>query len=47
MIDRKEQYSNQEREFLEFIVSFRQACMNSPENPGRMGYLNLFRRDNP
>ena len=27
-----------------FNVSFRQACMNSPENPGRMGYLNLFRR---
>ena len=25
-------------------VSFRQACMNRPKNPGRMGYLNLFRR---
>jgi hypothetical protein len=25
-------------------VSFRQACMHSPENPVRMDYLNLFRR---
>ena len=30
--------------FAHSTVSFRQACMNRPENPVRMGYLKLLKR---